>query len=649
MANPVIINPSMTLAGQEAAFSADDLGIDLKLTHVSFGRAHYDPNGTEVDLKDPVGSRIPLTGASRPTPYQIRLIVAWSENVGTVPVGEIAFWAGSVLVWVWSNSNGDLAVTKTNGVTYVLFCDLSFTTAPGNSVTFVIDPDGSVALAALANHEGANGAHPQYLLRSEVAQDSGPLAYLINSGGTANALSLMLEDEEALLRELRPGQRFQFLAPHTNTGPVTVEVENLPPISVKRAGNNGLVALEPSDIKAGSMYDLNFDGTYFQLGGGVGSGKAFERFKFEAGVAQTEFPFPHTPGGLIAMRNGREIYDFASDAEGSKVTTPPMNLGDRLEFLVFRSFSVADSFTKAEVTALLATAGALPVGALISFPVEIIPPGYLEADGKLYPDALYPELTVFLGKRFNLPGDPAGYTRKPESRAEFFRGADRGRGVDPALKVGTYHADQIKKHSHKDTAFVDGVGGAFGAATVTGATVTPTATFGKVYGNRTTAGAKGYVETSPGSLGGPTGGLTTGETGASETRPRALIVMVCIKAWSAPVNQGTINIAALAAQIGQPAQRSLGLSRMASPQLDDPASIERGYRDQLLASTEWLVNRQRDERDLGRATSLTTEQFQELLVYRQALRDWTLSPLFPDPQARPKEPQWLSQAQGGDQ
>ena len=554
MANPVIINPSLTLAGQEAAFNADNTGIALKLTHVSFGRAHYDPNGSEVNLRDPVGSRIPLAGGSRPTPYQLRTITAWSENVGDVPVGEIAWWAGSVLVWVWSRASGEVAVHKTNGVTYVMFADCAFTSAPENSVSFVIDPSANIALAALAEHEGSDNAHPQYLLRREVAQDSGPLAYLTTAGSTANALVLDLADAESELEVLRAGQRFQFLAPLTNTGPVTAEVADFAPIAVKRGGDGGLVQLEAGDIKAGSLYDLNYDGTFFQLGGGVGSGKAFERFSFVAGVAQTVFPVAHVPGNLIALRNGREIYDFTSASDGSKVTTAQMNFGDRMEFLTFRSFKVADSYTKAEIHALLATAGSVPVGTMLPFPVDVIPPGYVVVDGGLYPDALYPELTAFLGKKYNLPGDPAGQTRKPESRGEFFRGADHGRGIDPGRAVGTYQGEDYKRHAHREVGFVDGVAGQIGATGVIGAAVTASI-FGKVFGRAAVAGAKSYRETAPGSISGGgddgsgAGGLTSGDSGGEETRPRNLAVLWCIKAWSSPINQGTIDIGALSTRV----------------------------------------------------------------------------------------------------
>lgn len=51
-------------------------------------------------------------------------------------------------------------------------------------------------------------------------------------------------------------------------------------------------------------------------------------------------------------------------------------------------------------------------------------------------------------------------------------------------------------------------------------------------------------------------------------------------------------------------------------------------RNALLAETDWLVTRHRDEKDEGSGTTLTAKQFKELLRYRKALRDWDkVSPL----------------------
>ncbi|KIR18960.1 hypothetical protein PFLU4_05390 [Pseudomonas fluorescens] len=75
----------------------------------------------------------------------------------------------------------------------------------------------------------------------------------------------------------------------------------------------------------------------------------------------------------------------------------------------------------------------------------------------------------------------------------------------------------------------------------------------------------------------------------------------------------------------------------------EQADAERMWRNTELQSTEWLVTRHRDEQDLAQETTLTTEQFAELLGYRLALRDWPQSEHFPDSQYRPVAPPWIAE------
>ncbi|RRW94285.1 phage tail assembly chaperone [Pandoraea apista] len=55
----------------------------------------------------------------------------------------------------------------------------------------------------------------------------------------------------------------------------------------------------------------------------------------------------------------------------------------------------------------------------------------------------------------------------------------------------------------------------------------------------------------------------------------------------------------------------------------------RDGRDTLIAATDWLTQRHRDELDLGRKTTLPPAVYLELLTYRQALRDLPLIDGFP--------------------
>ncbi|WP_232111612.1 phage tail protein [Pseudomonas guariconensis] len=402
----------------------------------------------------------------------------------------------------------------------------------------------------LKAHTDAANPHPQYLLRSAVAKDSGPLAWLGDAAGTANALTLALKHAEATLTAYAAGQRFQFKATASNTGPVTAKIGALAAVAVKKSEGGGLVDLVGGDIRAGALYDLNYDGTYFQLGGGVGAGKAFERFSFEASVGQSVFPVPHTVGNVIVMRNGREVSEFLSD--GQAVTLQqPCDFGESVQILAFSSFQSANTYTKAEVDALLTASAGLPVGTMLPFPKGTVPPGFLEVDGSLQRAAAYPDLAAYLGTTFNTGGEAAGYFRLPESRGEFLRGWDHGRGVDAGRSIGSTQGDAIRNLS---------------------------GTLGKVYRRADSGEATGVYANSlksPGQI--VTGSNVADQTveikfdaslqvpTAAENRPRNLAVMWCIKAWNAPVNQGQVDVAALAPLAAQATEIKLGTARFGTP------------------------------------------------------------------------------------
>jgi len=73
----------------------------------------------------------------------------------------------------------------------------------------------------------------------------------------------------------------------------------------------------------------------------------------------------------------------------------------------------------------------------------------------------------------------------------------------------------------------------------------------------------------------------------------------------------------------------------------DLAAQEREWRDGALSGVLWLRERHRDQLEIEGPTTLTVEQFNDLLVYMQALRDWPQSPNFPESQHRPTAPDWI--------
>lgn len=194
--------------------------------------------------------------------------------------------------------------------------------------------------------------------------------------------------------------------------------------------------------------------------------------------------------------------------------------------------NIADAYTKTEVEALLSKASALPVGVMAALPVNKIPPGWLEVDHSVHSIATYPDLAAFLGGAYNDGTEPAGYFRLPESRGEFLRGWDHNRGVDTGRALGSYQADAIQRITGSFKARV--------AQPVAEGALSAEDAQNENYGG-TTSGAVKTVSFDASRV----------ARTAAETRPRNLAVMWCIKAWNAPINQGQIDIAALAVQVAQ--------------------------------------------------------------------------------------------------
>lgn len=74
---------------------------------------------------------------------------------------------------------------------------------------------------------------------------------------------------------------------------------------------------------------------------------------------------------------------------------------------------------------------------------------------------------------------------------------------------------------------------------------------------------------------------------------------------------------------------------------DELMQIARILRDSDLNSTQWLLDRNRDESEIGVSNTLSSEQITALLSYRQLLRDWPASEGFPNIGTLPAKPSWL--------
>jgi phage-related tail fiber protein len=131
-------------------------------------------------------------------------------------------------------------------------------------------------------------------------------------------------------------------------------------------------------------------------------------------------------------------------------------------------------------------------GLIAFFSASTAPDGWLACDGAVVSRTTYAALFAAIGTTYGV-GDGTTTFSLPDLRGEFLRGLDGGRGVDSGRTIGSAQAQAMQAHAHS-LGYVSGLlgGGGFGA-------------FQTGTGTNTTS------------------------TGGTETRPRNVAMLPCIK------------------------------------------------------------------------------------------------------------------------
>lgn len=607
----LVLFPKVTAAGKAAALSATNDGLELAITHISFGQgAPYNPTGSESALVDEV-IHLPVGSGARITPTQIRLATVWQAALGTYPITEVGIWAGPILFAVWSSTVNTPLGYKSPGIDYVFFYDMALDDLPANALTVTVDSDLSAFLTALGVHTSDLNAHPYYLRRDKVAQDGSRLYYAGVATGTANDLVLTLP-VESLFTSYVAGQRIAFKAASDNLGAVTANVAGVGAIAVKK---NATEALFSGDIKAGAIYELVYDGTNFQIAGGVGgtgTGEGALVIHGETwGAAQTEITgLEYTVGSVVVTRNGwtLDTTDFVA-SDGTTVQIPGAVEGDEILVLMFRTFRLADHYTKAEVDAVVGTA-LIPLGAVLPFAMNAVPEGWLKCDGSLVLRTTYAALFAKIGTTYNTGGEPSTHFRLPDARAEFIRGFDDGRGVDAGRVFGS---------NQSQAGGLSSVQTAIGTENEVPATVSVPQD-GTASAYMTTGDAASAAN------------QKMRFTNSATLRPRNIAMLYCIKAFDAVLNPSYIDVAALAALLVIASETTYGFMQVATREevktkaagslALTPSNLE-GYR--LIPKAVWSSRYNAIENDMG--GNVTFVSFSQNIVTNQIRMRFTFTGL----------------------
>lgn len=198
----------------------------------------------------------------------------------------------------------------------------------------------------------------------------------------------------------------------------------------------------------------------------------------QAGARRTLYPIAGT-----VITNGAT---FAVDGEANYTTAS----GDGLEFEAVTTSTYKVHVIKSEGV------NGTPAGAVMHFARNSAPSGWLKANGAAVSRTTYSTLFTAIGTTFGV-GDGSTTFNVPDLRGEFIRVWDDSRGIDSGRAFGSAQAQDIQPHTHTVTAMTDNA--------TNGSNV------------RGTAGSS--VQ----------GTSNSGSTGTTETRPRNIALLACIK------------------------------------------------------------------------------------------------------------------------
>ncbi|WP_419737404.1 phage tail protein [Pseudomonas sp. COR18] len=185
----------------------------------------------------------------------------------------------------------------------------------------------------------------------------------------------------------------------------------------------------------------------------------------------------------------------------------------------------------------------VPAGAVMSFPTTTAPAGFLKANGATVSRTTYAALFAVIGTQFGA-GDGVSTFTLPDLRGEFIRGWSDGRDVDAGRALGSSQGFQNASHTHTASSSAAGEHTHDASSDVAGE---HTHTFTKSAGSNNTPG--GYVTTANGGgalhVTNPAGAhnhtiniqaaaahahnIVVDASGGSETRPRNVALLACIK------------------------------------------------------------------------------------------------------------------------
>ena len=173
-------------------------------------------------------------------------------------------------------------------------------------------------------------------------------------------------------------------------------------------------------------------------------------------------------------------------------------------------------YVDTQIAAIPASSDMTPAGTVIYTARSTAPTGYLKANGAAVSRTTYATLFAAIGTVYGA-GDGSTTFNLPELRGEFVRGLDDGRGIDTSRALGSAQAQSYQSHNHG----------------ITDPGHTHSQNFDYIVrgdaGGSETPGGGGRGTYQNQAINTNTTGITVDNSGSTETRPRNVALLACIK------------------------------------------------------------------------------------------------------------------------
>lgn len=229
---------------------------------------------------------------------------------------------------------------------------------------------------------------------------------------------------------------------------------------------------------------------------------AFVQAAQSAGLGSTSPLMDGTAAAGTATKSAREDHRHPTDTTRAPLSSPAFTGTPTAPTAAPGTNTKQIANTEFVMAAL---GDAISAGAVLGFAMAAAPTGWLKCNGAAVSRTAYEKLFAAIGTTFGA-GDGSTTFNVPDMRGEFQRGWDDGRGIDSGRMLGTWQSDDFKSHKHT-TYYADNP------------------SVGAYPNGYEASGKRGPSATSDMDNAWP----YTSNTGGTETRPRNVALLYCIK------------------------------------------------------------------------------------------------------------------------